>query len=75
MPPIFFSENIIAITLKFTYMIHKILPLWGYFLQSRRHFQHTSANVELDAVYQCCKTLYLDLRAHHENYVSVCCHL
>jgi hypothetical protein len=31
---------------------------------------NTSGNV-----YQCCKTPCLNFRAHHENFVSICCHL
>jgi hypothetical protein len=39
------------------------------------NFQHTFANVEYDAAYQCCKIPCLDYGAHHEKRVSIRCHL
>jgi hypothetical protein len=45
------------------------------FPQSLRHFQHTVANTEYDAVYQCCKIPNHDFGAHNEHFVSVHFHL
>jgi hypothetical protein len=39
------------------------------------NFQHTFANVEYDAAYQCCKIPCLDFAAHQENCVSIRRHL
>jgi hypothetical protein len=45
------------------------------FPQSLRHFQHTFANTEQDAVCHCCKIPCLDFGARHENFVAVRRHL
>jgi hypothetical protein len=44
-----------------SYIFHKVISP-----QSRRHFQHIFANVEQDAVYQCCKIPCFNFGAHLE---------
>jgi hypothetical protein len=47
MPPGFFSENVIAITVKFAWISHTSFAIIRlFFLQGLHHFQHTFASVE-----------------------------
>jgi hypothetical protein len=47
MPPVFFSENLIAVNMKFTWIIHTSFAIIRlFFPQSPHHFQHSFANVE-----------------------------
>jgi hypothetical protein len=69
MPPIFFSENVIEVTLKFARIIHTSFGInEAVFPQSLCYLHDTFATVEKDAVYQYYKILCLDFRAHHENF-------
>jgi hypothetical protein len=72
MPPIFFpSENVIAKTLKFTWMIHTSFAVMRPFFHRMCYFQLTFANIKQDIVYQCCKIPCFDFGAHHKNFVSI----
>jgi hypothetical protein len=73
MPP-FFSENVIAIALKFIWMartsfaimrlfFHKVFIIFNTLLSVLSNMLH---------IYKCCKIPYLEFRAHHKNLVSVC---
>jgi hypothetical protein len=44
--PNFFSENVIAVRMKFTWMIHISFAIMTLFFYKDCHFQHTFANVE-----------------------------
>jgi hypothetical protein len=46
MPPIFFSENVIAVTMKFVWMIDTSFAIVRIFPHSFHHFQLTFATVE-----------------------------
>jgi hypothetical protein len=72
----FFSENLIAITVTFVWVIHTSFAIMRLFFDSLC----LSFNTLLSAL---SKTLYnsavkfpcLDFGAYHINFVSVCCHL
>lgn len=45
-PPIFFAENVTAITMEFICMIHTSFAIKLFFPQNLRHFKLISANIE-----------------------------
>jgi hypothetical protein len=71
MPSIFFSENVIAMTAKFTWMIYKSSAIMRLFFHKFCHFQHAFASAEQDAAYYCCKIPCLDFGAHHVGFVLI----
>jgi hypothetical protein len=56
-------------------MIHTCFAIISLFFHKVCYFQYAFVSVEEDAVNQCCKIPCLDFGTHHENFVSVCCHL
>jgi hypothetical protein len=74
MPPIFFLENLIAITVKFTWMFHTSVAIMRQFF----HEVFIIFNTRLLTLSKTLCTSVIKLSGstyEHENFVSICCRL
>jgi hypothetical protein len=69
MPPIFFSENVIAITMKFTWMIHTSVAIMRIFFHKVSIIFNTLLPMlSKMPLHSCCKIPCLNFGAHHKWY-------
>jgi len=67
MPPIFFSESIRTITLKFTFILSKVEII---FPRSIHHYQHTYLTLRWIALHWSSRTIHWSVRALHACCIS-----